>query len=571
MSNTPIKPWVETVTLHPDVVSPNFSEDIFALDLGPLADGNKNVPAVYRDPEQFFRASYLTTGLQSLLQDVLSRLSGSTGNRVLKLITPFGGGKSHTLASLFHAANNRKALDSIPEGKALPNIGKVRTAVFDGQFFSPSNGKDFPGGKGKANTLWGWVAWSIAGAVGYELFRKADEERVSPGADDIVKLLGDEANLILLDEVLEYLISAGGIKILDTTLRDETLNFIKRLTVAVGNTPKSVLVFSLQSSKRESLDYINLLQTIDHLAARKDQRREPVEGNEVLRVIQRRLLGKMPAESDSTPAATAYQEVVTAMRRAYAKSPAEQAQADQEGIELRDRIRSAYPFHPALIDLMRERWAAIPDFQRTRGALRFLAGCLRSCQTAGTSRAVLGPCDVPLQDPNVRLGFFKEVGQQADFQACLEHDFVGANARARRIDERRAKEFPAEAIKRPATRIATAILMYSFGGLRREGANATEILPPGISEADLLAICVGPDLDSTTVMACLKELKEQCLYLHFDGVRYCFKKDPNVTLLVEQEADVVARDEDLVRDKIKEMLEARLAGHNVYVWPADLR
>ncbi len=569
MSANAVKPWVESVILHPDVVSPNFSEDIFALDLGPLADGNKNVPAVYRDPEQFFRASYITTGLQSLLLDVLSRLSGGTGNRVLKLITPFGGGKSHTLASLFHAAKNRKTLDSIPEGKALPNIGRVRTAVFDGQFFSPSNGKDFPGGKGKANTLWGWVAWSLAGAAGYELFRKDDKGRVSPGADDIVKLLGDDANLILLDEVLEYLISAGGIKVLDTTLRDETLSFIKRLTVAVGNTPKSVLVFSLQSSKRESLDYINLLQTIDHLAARKDQRREPVEGNEVLRVIQRRLLGKMPAESDSTPAATAHQEVVTAMRRAYAKTPAEQAQADQEGIELRDRIRSAYPFHPALIDLMRERWAAIPDFQRTRGALRFLAACLRSCQAAGKSRSLLGPCDVPLQDPNVRLSFFKEVGQQADFQACLEHDFVGANARARRIDERRAKEFPAEAIKRPATRIATAILMYSFGGLRREGANATEILPPGISEADLLAICVGPDLDSTTVMACLKELKEQCLYLHFDGVRYCFKKDPNVTLLVEQEADVVARDEDLVHDKIKEMLEARLAGHNVYVWPTS--
>jgi hypothetical protein len=149
----------------------------------------------------------------------------------------------------------------------------------------------------------------------------------------------------------------------------------------------------------------------------------------------------------------------------------------------------------------------------------------------------------------------------------LEHDFVGANARTRRIDERRAKEFPAEALKRPATRIATAILMYSFGGLRRDGTKETEFLPPGISEADLLAICVGPDLDSTTVLACLKEMKEQCLYLHFDGVRYCFKKDPNITLLVEQEADVVARDEDLVRDKIKEMLEARLAGHNAYIWP----
>jgi hypothetical protein len=302
------------------------------------------------------------------------------------------------------------------------------------------------------------------------------------------------------------------------------------------------------------------------LAARKDQRREPVEGDEVLRVIQRRLLGAMPTEADSTPVATAYQDVVTQMRRAYAKTPAEQHQAEQEGVELRDRIRAAYPFHPALIDVMRERWAAIPDFQRTRGALRFLAVCLRTAHAAGTSRAVLGPGDVPLHDPAVRLAFFKEVGQQSDFQACLEHDFVGANARARRIDERRAKELPAEALKRPATRIATAILMYSFGGLRREGAG--EMLPPGITEADLLAICVGPSLDSTTILACLKELKEQCLYLHFDGVRYCFKKDPNITLLVEQEADVVARDDDLVRDKIKEMLEARLAGHNVYIWPA---
>ena len=137
---------------------------------------------------------------------------------------------------------------------------------------------------------------------------------------------------------------------------------------------------------------------------------------------------------------------------------------------------------------------------------------------------MLGPGDVPIHDPEVRLAFFKEVGQQADFQACLEHDFVGANARARRIDERRAKENSAEALRKPAMRIATAILMYSFGGLRREGGKEGDLLPPGINEAELLSVCVGPDLDSTTALACLKELKEQCLYLHFDGARYCFKK-----------------------------------------------
>jgi len=71
MSAINIRPWVEVVSLHPDVVSENFSEDIFALDLGPLAEGKPSVPAVYRDPEHFFRVSYLTKGLSSLLEEVL--------------------------------------------------------------------------------------------------------------------------------------------------------------------------------------------------------------------------------------------------------------------------------------------------------------------------------------------------------------------------------------------------------------------------------------------------------------------------------------------------------------------
>jgi hypothetical protein len=568
MSAQSLKPWIEVVALHPDVTSENFSEDIFALDLGPLADGNPNVPAVYRDPECFFRATFLTAGLRSLLKDVLARLGGGAGNRVLKLVTPFGGAKSHTLAALMHAARHREALNVIPEGQALPQPGKVRTTVFDGQFFDATNGKPIPGEQLRARTMWGWIAWSLGGKPGYELLREQDEARVAPGGDTILQLLADGPNLILLDETLNYLISAGGIRIEQTTLRDETLTFLQRLTVAVGNTDNTALVFSLQSSKRESLEYTGLLNTVDHLAARKDQRREPVEGNEVLSVIQRRLLAKMPAVEDASPAAGGYQEVVAQMRRAYAQSDAERQQADEEGIALRDRVRSAYPFHPALIDLMRERWAAIPEFQRTRGALRFLAACLRACHREGKSRTVLDPGDVPIHDPEVRLAFFKEVGQQADFQAVLEHDFIGANARARRIDDRRAKENPGDAARRPAMRLATAILMYSFGGLRRDGAQEGEILPPGIAEAELLAACIGPDLDSTTALACLKELREQCLYLHYDGARYCFKKDPNVTLLIEQEAEGVARNKKRVRDRIKEMTEARLAGHAAtIVWP----
>ena len=40
MNENAMRPWIEVVALHSDVLSEDFSEDIFALDLGPLADGN---------------------------------------------------------------------------------------------------------------------------------------------------------------------------------------------------------------------------------------------------------------------------------------------------------------------------------------------------------------------------------------------------------------------------------------------------------------------------------------------------------------------------------------------------
>lgn len=582
MNTKNIPSWLECVELHPDVISEQFSEDMFALDLGALSDyliGHDlgmpdsklpNIPTVYRDPDSFFQASFLTANLKSLLEDVLGRLSGSQGNRVLRMTTPFGGGKSHTLAALLHGSRSRKSLDVLQGGTELPRPEGVRIAVVDGQFFDAQVGKQLPGEKSSAKTIWGWIAWSLGGQEGYEIVQAQDEARVAPGADSIVKLLEQVPSLILLDELLEYLISAGGVTVEKTTLRDETLSFLKRLTVAVGNVENAAMVFSLQSSRRETLEYTNLLQTVEHLAARKDQRREAVEGREILNVIQRRLLASTPNEDVAVRVAKAYQEVFTRMRRAYAQSDSERQQAEDEGLALRDRIRSSYPFHPDFIDLMRERWAAIPDFQRTRGALRFLASCLRSAHRSGYSRTLLDLGDVAIHDAEVRLAFFKEVGQKEDFQACLEHDFLGANARVRGIDDRRAREVTSEAGKQPATRLATTILMYSFGGLRRSGGEDGDLLPSGISEADILKVCVGSDLDTTTVQACLKELREKCLYLHFDGSLYCFKKDPNVTLLIEQEVESISRDENRVRTKIKEMVEERLAGQrSAIVWPDE--
>jgi len=134
MSTHTFRPWTDLVKLHPDVEAGALTEAVFAIDLGAIVTNDPNVPVVNRDPEAFFRATYLTADLRRLLEETLACLAGKSGyNRVLKLRTPFGGGKSHTLAALFHAARRREALDGIPEAKDFARPGNVAVAVFDGE------------------------------------------------------------------------------------------------------------------------------------------------------------------------------------------------------------------------------------------------------------------------------------------------------------------------------------------------------------------------------------------------------------------------------------------------------
>lgn len=573
MSAHGLRPWTELVKLHPDVEAGNLPEAVFAIDLGAIAERDQAVPVVNRDPEAFFRATYLTADLRKLLEEVLASLAGKPDfNRVLKLRTPFGGGKSHTLAALLHAARNREALNVLPEAAGLPNPGKVDVAVLDGEKFDARDGKTLPDGR-KIQTMWGWLAWQL-GEDKFKLVENHDKDRVSPGGDVIKQILSGGPKLILLDEVLKYMERASAVAVMDSTLQRQAKDFFQNLTVEIAGSKNCAMVYSLQWSSRESLGNVALLQEIDKLASRVDQLREPVTGDEVLYVLQRRLLGGKPPENAAQEVADAYSKVVTGMRQAYAETLSDRQFAEQEGLALQKRIKSAYPFHPALIDVMRERWASVDQFQRTRGSLRFLASCLYALKHEGGARALLGPAEIPFKNVEVRVKMLKELGVQNDYDAVIAADIEGPSARAKRIDERLARETPALANVKPATRLATAILVYSFGGLRRPGAGAEETLPSGVTETELLSSCVGPDLDSITANAVLSELRSTCLYLHFDGVRYCFKKDPNVTKLIEDAEQEVTREDTAnpkggpVRSAIKELLNKKLAGQlAALVWP----
>jgi hypothetical protein len=542
--------------------------------LGALVSGDRNVPAVYREPDSFFQATHITRELRRLIQEVFSGLSGGKGDRVLQLRSPFGGGKSHTLAALYHAVTNPKILSTIPELTGLPQLGRATVTVFDGEKFDIIEGKEVAKGV-RVQTLWGWLAWQIAQQRKqpqlFELIKMHDEQCIAPGGDVIAKLIDNKPTLLLLDEVLKYMIRAAGKKVGSSTVQAQIAEFLDTLTREVARTNNAVLVYSLQASGREAFENVGLLDMLDHLTARIDAKREPVGGDEILFVLKKRLLSEPPDPNTARTVAEAYATVVRAMRIAYADTDVARNQAEEDAEELRRRIESAYPFHPALIDIMRERWASIPDFQRTRGALRFLAVCLHRSKQRDTPYALLGPGEIPIQDVDVRQAFFTEVGQREPFQPVLEADITGPNARAKKVDGMLQKENPNLARAHPATRLVTAILMYSFGGLPKEAGKLGETLPPGVTESELLASTLSPDLERVTAQAILKDLRESrssCLFLHYDGARYCFKTSPNVTKLIEDEAQGVDPDRD-IRPFVRAALEKRLAGEkSAIIWPS---
>lgn len=92
--------WWQVVIPHKDIREKSFSEAVFAADLGDVVGGT--APEEYRDPRLFFEKTYLTAGLKNLVRNVLSRLSTGKGDPVIQLQTPFGGGKTHALLTLYH-------------------------------------------------------------------------------------------------------------------------------------------------------------------------------------------------------------------------------------------------------------------------------------------------------------------------------------------------------------------------------------------------------------------------------------------------------------------------------------
>jgi hypothetical protein len=355
---------------RPDVLAGTSSDSDFAADLSHVIRGSGG-PAEYSDPARFFANTFPTRGLKSLLANVCTRLTGKSGAvaTIFRLDTSFGGGKTHGLIALVHAARGMKGVANPAEflDPSLIPTEEVKVAAFDGENADPANGRRM-GNDVLAYTPWGELAYALAGMEGYERVRKSDEEGIAPGAETLSELFGDRPALILLDELSIYLRKVKG----RTGARDQLTAFLTSLFKAVESSPRATLVYTLAVGKDgksgdaysdENQFIADRMAEAESVSARKATLLNPTDDDETVQVLRRRLFERID-EAGAAAVIEQYQRLWRDQRDSLSHEAAKQSTSTE--------FAGSFPLHPDVLKTFTEKTATLANFQRVRGMLRIL-------------------------------------------------------------------------------------------------------------------------------------------------------------------------------------------------------
>ena len=506
-----MKPFTTIAIPHTDILEGRLTEDVFAADLWEVFKNRG--PEDYRNPDVFFRKTFLTTGMKNLLNVAERRLKGLGGDPVIQLQTPFGGGKTHSLIALYHKAKE----------------WKVNVVVIDGTALDP-----------KEDTLWGEIEKQLTGKI--EKFKG-----LTPPGKEKLRLLF-EANqplLILMDEVLQYTTKAAGIKVGDSTLAAQVLAFIHELTGVVKSLDKSLLVLTLPSSLLEHYDESaeKLFQQVQKIVGRMEKVYTPVQDEEVASVIRKRLFSSLN-EKEAKENIEEFLEYAE-KERLLPKST--------EISEYREKFLKSYPFQPEVIDVLYQRWGSFVTFQRTRGVLRLLSLVVFSLKDSKNPFIRLG--DFDLANEEIRRELIKHIGSQYD--SVIASDITATDSGAKKVDRNLGGAYLPY---RFGTKIATTIFLYSFSGIGKGGTTLAEIK----------LSCAEVGTPSSIIVEAVSKLKEKLFFLQSDGVIF-FSDQPNLNRILLTRMENIS-DEDLKTEERK-VLESILTKRyfEIYLWPQNTK
>jgi len=533
-----MKTVFETCRPRSEVLQGELRDEMFAARLRDVIEGTAD--KVYGDAKTFFENTFPTEGLKTLVSEVVGRLSGASpaSSPFIRLETSFGGGKTHNLIALYHLAQARRS--GLPAGLVptewLPKKPWLTVGIV-GSDMDPANGIDH--GEVRTLTLWGELAWQAGGPKGYEVLRASDEARTAPGTQVLEKLLGDGPALVMLDEVARYLRVAKAIPTPNrkSDLAEQTVAFLMSLIeFAVSKEKVSVVVTLADAADAfggETEELRAELEEARRIAARQERVITPTGETEISAIVTHRLFKSIDQE--------AAREAAETFASTYARTV--ERGVDLPGRALRAEyaaeIQQDYPFHPELLTTLNRKTSTIPNFQKTRGALRLLARVVRTMwQERSKDAYLIAPHHLDLGDGEIANDLSSRL-ERPQFKQVIEADIVsprrGSEAHCQMID----RQF-LEASRPPyARRTATTVFLHSL----------SQGIATGVEPADLFLAVLEPDDDPQLVRRALALMLAEekgepgtaCWYLHWDGFRYRFKTEPSLEKVVQDEVGMIGR------------------------------
>lgn len=452
---------------HKDILEGKLTMDVWAANLWEVFNGRG--PDEYKDSVSFFKKTYRTQGLETIMNIVGKRLNGEGGDSVIQLKTPFGGGKTHALIALYHEYSN------------------VKRVVMVGTEMNASQ-----------HTPWGMLEQQLTGKI--EQFKSL----VSPGGDSLRNLLSqNQPCLILIDELLEYVTKAAAVPVEQSVLSAQVMAFMQEITQVAARLDKVVLMVTLPASVLEHYDQAaeKLFTQLQHVTGRVEKIYTPVQESEIANIIRQRLFSSV----DMDKAQTVINSFV---------STAEKEKFLPEGMEpsvYRKQFEASYPFLPEVIDILYHRWGSFPNFQRTRGVLRLLSLVVHSLRS--NQLAYISLADFNLANQELRQDLLKHVG--SEFDSVIAADISSVNSGSKKVDSTLGDSYKGLKI---GTRSATTIFMYSFSGASEQGTTLSEIKRSATTLSN----------PSSVVSEALDGLKQSLFYLQTKDNKYAFTNQPNL-------------------------------------------
>ncbi|WP_433315599.1 Swt1 family HEPN domain-containing protein [Micromonospora sp. CA-269861] len=532
--------WREVLEPHPDVQSGTFAASEFAADLYRVAVDPTGVTDEYADPVEFFRRTYLTEGLRDLLRRAVARVAGNAdAEPVVNLQTTFGGGKTHSMLAVWHLFSGR-ALSEYPQevqdilGASDPGRLTVRRVALVGNEIAPGQPVTKPDGT-VVRTLWGELAWQLGGSKGYAHVAEADRTGTNPGAALRDLFAAYAPAVVLVDEWVAYARQLYGRDDLPAGTFETQFTFAQSLTQAVAAVAGALLLVSVPASdvRREPGERGDApaeaselevggaygreaLQRLDNVVRRVAYQWAPASRDESYEIVRRRLF----REPDNT-AIGAINATARRFVEHYRQHPGEFPGGVTDSA-YEQRIRTAFPIHPELLDRLYTDWSPLDRFQRTRGVLRLMSTVVHQLWTRGDRSPLIMPASVPLDATGAR----SEVVQYVDprWAEIIQTDIDGEDCVARRIDVER----PLLGKRSVTLRVARTLFLDSAPTLdaARKGVDRKRIA---------LGVAMPGDVVGNFGSA-LDGLVNQSSHLFRDGDRYWYDTQPSLNRLAAERA-----------------------------------